>query len=143
VAPNIVNAIPGRVMLSIDMRDPKTETLDRGRQMLDRVVREACDREGVRYELEHYWQVPYTPFAPDVIEAVERAARSVGARWRRIRSGAGHDAQYMAAIGPTGMIFVPSHDGRSHCEEEFTAIEDIEAGANTLLIAAAGLAGSA
>ena len=143
VAPNIVNAIPGRVTLSIDMRGPKTETLDRGRAMLDRIVREACEREGVRYELEHYWQVPYTPFAPDVIEAVERAARSVGARWRRIRSGAGHDAQYMAAIGPTGMIFVPSHDGRSHCEEEFTAIEDIEDGANTLLIAAADLAGSA
>jgi N-carbamoyl-L-amino-acid hydrolase len=141
VAPNIVNAIPGRVTLSIDMRDPRTETLDRARDILDRVVREACEREGVRYELEHYWQVPYTPFAPDVIAAVERAASSVGARWRRIRSGAGHDAQYMAAIGPAGMIFVPSHDGRSHCEEEFTAIEDIEDGANTLFLAALDLAG--
>jgi len=115
VAPNIVNAIPGRVTLSIDMRDPRTETLDRAREMLDRLVREACEREGVRHELEHYWQVPYTPFAPEVIAAVERAATAVGARWRRIRSGAGHDAQYLAAIGPTGMIFVPSHDGRSHC----------------------------
>ena len=141
VAPNIVNAIPGRVTLSIDMRDPQTETLDRARVLLDGVVREACEREGVRYELEHYWQVPYTPFAPDVIAAVERAATTVGARWRRIRSGAGHDAQYMAAIGPTGMIFVPSHDGRSHCEEEFTAIEDIEDGANTLFLAALDLAG--
>ena len=143
VAPNIVNAIPGRVTLSIDMRDPRTETLDRARERLDRVVREACEREGVRYELEHYWQVPYTPFAPEVIAAVERAATTVGARWRRIRSGAGHDAQYMAAIGPTGMIFVPSHDGRSHCEEEFTSIEDIEDGANTLFLAALELAGRA
>ncbi len=143
VAPNIVNAIPGRVTLSIDMRDPWTETLDRARETLDRVVREACEREGVRYELEHYWQVPYTPFAPEVIAAVERAAAAVGARWRRIRSGAGHDAQYMAAIGPTGMIFVPSHDGRSHCEEEFTPIEDIEDGANTLFLAALELAGRA
>src|SRR5438876_122472 len=66
VAPNIVNAIPGRVTLSIDVRDPKTETLDRAREMLDRVVREACEREGVRHELEHYWQVPDTPFAPEV-----------------------------------------------------------------------------
>ena len=102
---------------------------------------EACEREGVRYELEHYWQVPYTPFASDVIAAVERAATTLGARWRHIRSGAGHDAQYMAAIGPTGMIFVPSHEGRSHCEEEFTAIEDIEDGANTLFLAALDLAG--
>ena len=142
VAPNIVNAIPGRVTLSIDVRDPRTETLDRARTMLDAVVREACDREGVRHELEHYWRVPYTPFAPEVVAAVERAAQHVGARWRRMRSGAGHDAQYMAAIGPSGMIFVPSRGGRSHCEEEFTAIEDIEDGANTLFRAALDLARS-
>jgi N-carbamoyl-L-amino-acid hydrolase len=143
VHPNIVNAIPGRVTLSIDMRDPRDATLDRALPMLDRVVTEAGDREGVRYELEHYWRVPYTPFAPEVVAAVERAARSTGARYRRIISGAGHDAQYMGAIGPAGMIFVPSHGGRSHCEEEFTAIEDIEAGANTLLRAAVDLAGLA
>ena len=143
VSPNIVNAIPGRVTLSIDIRDPKIETLEKARGILDRAVRGACEREGVRYELEHYWQVPDTPFAPDVIAAVERAATAVGARWRRILSGAGHDAQYMAAIAPTGMIFVPSRDGRSHCEEEFTAIEDIEDGANTLFLAALDLAGRA
>jgi beta-ureidopropionase / N-carbamoyl-L-amino-acid hydrolase len=141
VTPNIVNAIPGRVVLSIDMRDPRTETLERARGMLDRLVKEACAREGVTYELEHYWQVPYTAFDPEVVAAVEDAARTTGARYRRIRSGAGHDAQYMAAIGPAGMIFVPSRDGRSHCEEEFTAIEDIEDGANTLLLAALHLAG--
>jgi N-carbamoyl-L-amino-acid hydrolase len=143
VAPNIVNAIPGRVTLSIDMRDQRDETLDRARARLETVVREACEREGVRYELEHYWRVPYTPFDRDVVEAVERAARATGARYRRIRSGAGHDAQYMAAIGPAGMVFVPSRDGRSHCEEEYTSIADIEYGARTLLLAALDLAGRA
>src|SRR5213593_1694546 len=141
VTPNIVNAIPGRVTLSIDLRDPRTETLDRALPLVDRVVRDACAREGVRYELEHYWRVPFTPFAAEVVAAVDRAAKASGARSRRILSGAGHDAQYMAAIGPTGMVFVPSHDGRSHCEEEFTAIDDIEDGANTLLLAALDLAG--
>jgi N-carbamoyl-L-amino-acid hydrolase len=143
VQPNIVNAIPGRVVLSIDMRDPRDATLDRARPMLEGVVKEACEREGVRWELEHYWRVPYTPFDPAVVETVERAAKAAGARYRRIRSGAGHDAQYMAAIAPAGMIFVPSHDGRSHCEEEFTAIDDIEHGANTLLLTALELAGKA
>jgi N-carbamoyl-L-amino-acid hydrolase len=143
VTPNIPNAIPGRVTLSIDMRDPSDAALDRARGMLDRVVREACAREGVRYELEHYWRVPATPFSPDVVGAIERAARATGSGFRRILSGAGHDAQYMAAIGPTGMVFVPSRGGRSHCEEEFTPIEDIEHGANTLLGAAAELAGQA
>jgi N-carbamoyl-L-amino-acid hydrolase len=143
VAPNIVNAIPGRVTLSIDMRDPQDAALDRARTRLEAIVREACEREGVRYELEHYWRVPYTPFDRGVVDAVERAAGAAGARHRRIRSGAGHDAQYMAAIGPAGMVFVPSHDGRSHCEEEFTPIDDIEQGATTLLLAALDLAGRA
>ena len=143
VAPNIVNAIPGRVTLSIDMRDPLDATLDRARARLESIVREACEQEGVRYELEHYWRVPYTPFDRDVVDTVERAARAAGARHRRIRSGAGHDAQYMAAIGPAGMVFVPSREGRSHCEEEFTPIADIEYGAHTLLLAALDLAGRA
>jgi N-carbamoyl-L-amino-acid hydrolase len=141
VSPNIVNAIPGRVTLSIDLRDPQEETLDRALSMIDRLVRTACRREGVRYELDHYWRVPYTPFDADVVDAVERAARAVAAPYRRLRSGAGHDAQYMAAIAPAGMIFVPSRGGRSHCEEEFTAMDDIEPGANTLLLSVLGLAG--
>jgi N-carbamoyl-L-amino-acid hydrolase len=142
VHPNIVNAIPGKVTLSIDMRDPRGEALDRALPLLDRVVKEACEREGVQYELEHYWRMPYTPFAPDVVAAVERAAKASGARYRHILSGAGHDAQYMAAIGPAGMIFVPSREGRSHCEEEFTPMDDIEHGATTLLLTALDLAGA-
>jgi N-carbamoyl-L-amino-acid hydrolase len=141
VHPNIVNAIPGKVTLSIDMRDPRGETLDVALGRLDATVKEACAREGVRYELEHYWRVPYTPFAPDVVAAIERAAAASGARHRHLLSGAGHDAQYMAAIGPAGMIFVPSRDGRSHCEEEFTPMDDIERGATTLFLAAVDLAG--
>jgi N-carbamoyl-L-amino-acid hydrolase len=143
VHPNIVNAIPGRVTMSIDMRDPHDANLDRARPLLDRAVKEACDNEGVRYELEHYWRVPYTPFDKDVVAAIERGAKATGAGYRTIISGAGHDAQYMAAIGPAGMIFVPSRDGRSHCEEEFTAMDDIEHGANALFLAALELAGRA
>jgi N-carbamoyl-L-amino-acid hydrolase len=142
VSPNIPNAIPGKVTLSIDMRDPRSETLARALPMIDAVVKDAGEREGVRCELDHYWRVPYTPFAPEIVETVARSSQHVGARSRRIISGAGHDAQYMAAIGPAAMIFVPSHDGRSHCEEEFTAIEDIVDGANTLLLTAADLAGA-
>lgn len=141
VTPNIVNAIPGRVTLSIDLRDPEDATLDRALPLLDRVVAEACAREGVTYELQHYWRVPYTAFDREVVNAVERAVRATGARHRRILPGAGHDAQYMAAIAPAGMVFVPSRGGRSHCEEEFTPMNDIEHGANTLLGAALELAG--
>jgi N-carbamoyl-L-amino-acid hydrolase len=141
VSPNIPNAIPGRVSMSIDLRDPEDARLDRALGLLDEVVGDAVRREGVEQELEHYWRVPRTPFHPEVVAAVETAARSLGCGHRRILSGAGHDAQYMAAICPTGMVFVPSRGGRSHCEEEFTAMADIEHGANTLFLAVTALAG--
>jgi len=142
VSPNITNAIPGRVVLSVDIRDPKDENVTRALGLLEGAVKDAAASEGVGYELEHYWRVPLTSFHPEVVEVVERAAQSLGVPYRRILSGAGHDAQYMAAICPAGMIFVPSRNGRSHCEEEFTPMDDIEQGANTLLGAMLELAGS-
>jgi N-carbamoyl-L-amino-acid hydrolase len=142
VTPNIPNAIPGRVSMSIDLRAPDEHHITRGLGLVDRLVKDAAKAEGVTYQLEHYWRVPRTRFALEVVDAIEAAVRSLGCGHRRILSGAGHDAQYMAAICPTGMIFVPSRDGRSHCEEEFTPMDDIEHGANTLLLAASTLAGT-
>jgi len=142
VTPNIPNAIPGRVFMSIDLRAPDEHHITRGLGLVDRIVKEAAKAEGVSYQLEHYWRVPRTRFALEVVDAIEAAVRSLGCGHRRILSGAGHDAQYMATICPTGMIFVPSRDGRSHCEEEFTPMDDIEHGANTLLLAASTLAGA-
>ncbi|HEV8457549.1 MAG TPA: Zn-dependent hydrolase [Methylomirabilota bacterium] len=141
VTPNITNAIPGRVSMAVDLRDPQDATLDRALTLLDRLVHDAARNEGVRQEIEHYWRVPRTHFHPEVVGAIEAAARSLGCGHRRILSGAGHDAQYMAAICPTGMIFVPSRAGRSHCEEEFTPMDPIEHGANALFLAALDLAG--
>jgi len=143
VTPNITNAIPGRVSLAVDLRDPEDAKLDRALALLDRVVQDAARSEGVRQEIEHYWRVPRTVFHPEVVGAIEAAVRSLGCGHRRILSGAGHDAQYMAAICPTGMIFVPSRAGRSHCEEEFTPMNDIEHGANALFLTARDLAGRA
>src|SRR3990172_4733581 len=142
VTPNIPNAIPGRVTMSIDLRDPDEHNLTRAVGMVDRLVKAEARRQGVTYELDHYWRVPRTAFDAEVVNTVERAAKSLGCGHRRILSGAGHDAQYMAAIAPTGMIFVPSRAGRSHCEEELTPMDDVEHGANTLLLAAAELAGA-
>lgn len=140
VTPNIPNAIPGKVALSVDLRSPDETQLDRARPMLDAIARAAADREGVRVEVEHYWRVPRTPFEPGVVDAVEQAVREIGVGYRRMLSGAGHDAQYIAAIGPAGMVFVPSRAGRSHCEEEFTGMDEVEHGANVLFLACLALA---
>jgi N-carbamoyl-L-amino-acid hydrolase len=141
VHPNIVNAIPGKVVLTTDLRSPHDADLDRAVAALEAAVRDAAAAEGVRLEYEPLMRVPVTPFAREVVDAVEAAARQLGAGYRRMLSGAGHDAQHMAALCPTGMVFVPSIAGKSHCEEEATAFDDIEAGANVLLHAALGLAG--
>jgi len=143
VTPNIPNAIPGRVTLSIDLRAPDEHHVTRALGFLDRLVKDAARVEGITYELDHYWRVPRTHFDSEVLDTIEEAAKALGCGYRRILSGAGHDAQYMAAICPTGMIFVPSRGGRSHCEEEFTPMDDVEKGANTLLLAASKLAGAA
>jgi N-carbamoyl-L-amino-acid hydrolase len=140
VTPNIPNAIPGRVTMSVDLRAPDEHHVTRALGFLDRLVKDAARAEGVTFELEHYWRVPRTHFDLEVVDTIEAAAKGLGYGYRRILSGAGHDAQYMAAICPTGMIFVPSRNGRSHCEEEFTPMDDIEKGANTLLTAASRLA---
>jgi N-carbamoyl-L-amino-acid hydrolase len=143
VTPNIPNAIPGRVSLSVDLRAPDEHHVTRALGFLDRLVKDAARAEGVTYELDHYWRVPRTHFDTEVVDTIEEVAKGLGYGYRRILSGAGHDAQYMATICPTGMIFVPSRNGRSHCEEEFTPMDDIEKGANTLLLAASKLAGAA
>ena len=140
VTPDIPNAIPGRVTMSVDLRAPDEHHVTRALGFLDRLVKDAARAEGVTYELEHFWRVPRTHFDLEVVDTIEAAAKGLGYGYRRILSGAGHDAQYMAAICPTGMIFVPSRNGRSHCEEEFTPMDDIEKGANTLLTAASRLA---
>src|SRR5439155_1636972 len=84
--PNIVNAILGAATLSIALRAPRTETHDRALPLVDRVVRDACAREGVRYELEHYWRVPLPPFAAEVVAAGDRAANARGPPINKRRS---------------------------------------------------------
>ncbi|MBP9905827.1 MAG: M20/M25/M40 family metallo-hydrolase, partial [Rhodoferax sp.] len=72
-------------------------------------------------------------FDPDSISLVEATAKRLGLRVKRMPSGAGHDAQMLARVCPTAMIFVPSAGGISHNMKEFTSPADLEAGANVLL----------
>ena len=68
-----------------------------------------------------------------VLEAIDESIQSLQLDSTRLSSGAAHDAQIIASIAPIGMIFVPSKEGRSHSTAEWTAWDDIEAGANALL----------
>ena len=72
-------------------------------------------------------------FDPELVRLIAEAAERRGHRWRRITSGAGHDAQMIARIAPSAMIFVPSRGGISHNPAEFTHRSSLAAGAEVLL----------
>src|SRR5262249_26193413 len=84
VHPNIVNAIPGKVVLTTDLRAPAEADLDRAVADLALAVRDAAAAEGVRVEHETLMRVPLTRFAPEVVDAVESAARRLAAAYRRM-----------------------------------------------------------
>jgi N-carbamoyl-L-amino-acid hydrolase len=74
-----------------------------------------------------------TPCDPDVLNILDAACDAVGARHRRMASGAGHDTAWMARITKAAMIFIPCLGGRSHTPEESATTEDIALGAAVLL----------
>jgi len=133
VQPNSRNTIPGEVRFTVDLRSPRSENIDRALGLLNVEVEYAAKREGVEADVEQVWRIPYTAFSKGCIDAVEASTRMLGYSYMPITSGAGHDAKYMADICDTGMVFVPSIGGRSHCEEEATDWRDLEAGCNVLL----------
>ncbi len=132
VRPGAINVVPGEVELDVDVRD---SDLDARTHVVDAVLaaaREIAERRGLELEVEPI--VEDTPVAcePAVVQAAEDAARELGLPFRRMISGAYHDAMVMGAHVPIGMIFVPSAGGISHHPDEFTEPADLERGVRVL-----------
>ncbi|MER2260066.1 MAG: M20/M25/M40 family metallo-hydrolase, partial [Priestia megaterium] len=89
--------------------------------------------EGCEVRVTKLWGRDTVWFDKTVCDEVEESVRSLGYSYKRMVSGAGHDAQFLASYIPTAMIFIPSVNGKSHCEEEFTPWEECEKGVNVLL----------
>ncbi len=133
VTPNSRNVIPGRVALTVDLRNARDETLSR---MVD-ALRAQCDAIAAEHRLTiSLDEVVYFPpcrFDPALVALVEQAAGRLGHSHRRIASGAGHDAVYVARRHPAAMIFVPCEGGISHNEIENAQPEHLAAGTDVLL----------
>ena len=130
--PNLVNVVPSTVTITLDLRHTDEATLQAVEATVAEYVAAVADAEGcsvVRRTLARFEPVE---FNPRVIDLVESTARRHGRSTLRMPSGAGHDAQMLARVCPTAMIFTPSVGGLSHNPAEFTHPEDIEAGANVL-----------
>lgn len=132
VEPGALNVVPSLARLWTELRSPDPAWLGSARRdLVERLGAIAAER-GVEVDVQWLNDQDPVPTSTRVQDLVADTADALGYRWRAIPSGAGHDAAHLAAVAPTGMIFVPSHDGRSHCPEEFTALDDIAVGAHAL-----------
>jgi N-carbamoyl-L-amino-acid hydrolase len=131
--PNAVNVIPSRATFTVDLRDPDEQRLQAEEAALAEYLKELAAAEEVTISVERLARFEPVIFDRTIVEMVEDAARKRGLASKRMTSGAGHDAQMIARIAPSAMIFVPSVGGISHNPREHTADADLVAGANILL----------
>ncbi len=132
--PGAPNVIPGRVTASLEIRDL---SMDRIGEIFGE-VRARADAigsvSGTSFSFDRFYVSEAAPTDPHIRDVIETSARSLGLTTRRMPSGAGHDAQSMAHLGPVGMIFIPSLQGISHAPEEHTDPGDVANGADVLLL---------
>ncbi|MCI7303135.1 MAG: M20 family metallo-hydrolase [Clostridia bacterium] len=122
------NIVPGTVYFSIDLRYHTDEGMAELEQQTKDIIQKTCDEFGVSVQIEQYWRAKPAVFNEMIVGCVEEAANEKNLPAMRIISGAGHDAVFISEIIPTGMIFVPSIKGMSHCPQENTKWEDLVAG---------------
>jgi N-carbamoyl-L-amino-acid hydrolase len=128
--PNIHTIIPDEVRFTLDARHQDPEVI---KQVLKIIEKLPSDIEKCSISYSKAWSRNTVTFTPGLVDIVEKSAKEFGYSNRRIYSGPGHDAQFMIDMVPTTMIFVPSVDGHSHCELEYTPVENCFMGANVLL----------
>jgi allantoate deiminase len=140
VEPSQVNVVPGLARFTVDTRHPDPAR----RAELITQIGDACKRiaseRGLVIEVRTLRDRPPVTLSPRVIDVLRRACVAAGVDPREMASGAGHDSQVLAAAANTGMVFVPSIGGRSHCAEEATTAEDVVLGTRVLTTALRELA---
>ncbi len=133
VDPGVRNVVPGAATVSVDVRDADETRLELAIVELGHRAADIARRTGCGIELRRGPQVAAVPTDEGLRALIASAAKDRGFATLQLPSGAGHDAQVMAALGPVGMIFVPSKDGVSHAASEGTSPDDLVAGAEVLL----------
>ena len=135
VHPGNANVVPGRVTLTYDIRSLDDERSDAALALLHAGVEGVGEATGLAVALSPTASTAAVRTDPRLQGAIRDGAAGLGLATTELASGAGHDAQYIAALGPIGMIFVPSLGGLSHNPGEATAPADLVGGAATLLAA--------
>lgn len=132
--PGAPNVIPGRVIMSLEIRDLSSDKIERVFDAIADEINAIADRRGSSVDFREIDVAsPPAPTDERIRDVIDNVATTLGLTSVRMPSGAGHDAQDMTNIAPTGMIFVPSVGGVSHSPREYTSAGDMAKGATVLL----------
>lgn len=131
--PNLINVIPRKAEFTVDLRDPDEDRLSAAEQGLSAFLGNIAVAEGVQISTERLARFQPVNFDAGLVEAIASSAERLGFSYRRMSSGAGHDAQMIARICPAAMIFVPSRGGISHNPREHTDDDQLIKGVEVLL----------
>ncbi|MCU4347731.1 Zn-dependent hydrolase [Acinetobacter lactucae] len=132
-SPNLVNVIPNKAVFTLDIRNTNADILEDVFQQILQFAKQAATAEQVQLSVRDIANSEPIDFDSRIVQRVAAIAQQQNLSVKKMPSGAGHDAQVIAALCPAGMIFVPSVAGLSHNVKEFTHDHDIENGANILL----------
>lgn len=130
VLPNVHTVIPNKAIFTLEARHKDPRVI---KQVIRIIQNMPESLEGCSITARKLWGRDTVHFDPEICTRLEASAKSLGYPYKRMYSGAGHDAQYIASFLPAAMIFVPSVNGKSHCEEEQTSYEDCARGVNVAL----------
>ena len=133
IQPGAPNTVPGTVEFSLDFRDPSQQVLLELSDAFQKALAAISRRRGLRFEFSVQGRLQPVACSEPLVTLLESKAKELELRYRRMPSGAAHDAQMVGLIAPMAMIFVPSKNGQSHSPAEWTSWDDIEAGANLML----------
>ncbi len=133
LTPNLINVIAARATITVDLRNTDESLLQQAEHALDEFLLSLSASEGVTITSRRLARFEPVEFDAALADRIAYHAQAQGLSHRRMTSGAGHDAQMLARICPTAMIFVPSVGGISHNPAEHTDPTDLIAGANVLL----------
>jgi len=131
-SPGAINVVPGEARMIVDLRGIDRESVGRVVAAIENAVREIKRARDVSVDVEFLAREDPTPLDPHLVEVMSKTVSRVGLTAQLMSSGAGHDAQNVAALCPAGMLFVPSVEGLSHSPEEFTRDADVVAGVQAL-----------
>jgi N-carbamoyl-L-amino-acid hydrolase len=132
VFPNLVNVIPSKAVVTIDLRNTDEGELKVAEGRVIAYATDAAASEGTTLDVRSLARFEPVSFSPRIMSRIEHSAARRSLKMHRMPSGAGHDAQILARMCPAGMIFVPSVGGISHNYNEFTKPHDLDTGALVL-----------